>query len=167
MNYTHKDARNETADALTAVSAPIARALDAATKEIASWADMGVIDALFMMDRTCPLDPEDDIWTQTEAIIRQIIAERASKISARDDTSLDIHLHRPDPTYRADWLLVVMDGQVTVIARNFPTFESGKAAFDTMAEFIRMSGREGQFTYETPRPDGCTVSCVDGDELPF
>lgn len=125
------------------------------------------MDAGSKFNALCFVTEYGDFRDEHHRILREKLEKANAADSARGDHDLDIHLESPGwrigAHSRHNWQITVMDGHIAVASIEFPTFEEGKAAFDALCELIRIAGREGQFTYETPRPDGHTRA----DPVPF
>lgn len=108
-----------------------------------------------------------DMRDEHHRILRAKLEKANAADAARGEGDLDVHLKRPgwgiDAYNPHNWQIIVMQGHCFVMAVEFPNFEEAKPAFDTLTLFMRLAGREGQFSYETPRPDGQT----DADPVPF
>jgi len=154
----NQDTRNCLAKSLDSLIDPLGKALGDIDTKLAGMDNHQLFDALRFVREY------GDLADKPHALLLDKLEHANASASARDADKLDIHLYRPDPPYRRDCQLCVMDGHVTVLVKYFPTFDEGKAAFDTLSEFLRLAGREGQLTFESPRP---SKSFADDPDLPF
>jgi hypothetical protein len=148
------DRRREMARNLDAMTGDLQSALAAMDAEISEMEPARMFDALAFAEKF------GDVRDEHHRILLEKLRYANAAEAARGNQPLDIHLKRPDDFYRLRWHLTVMDGHVVVMDSEFASFKQGKAAFDALAEFIRIAGREGELTFEPPAQ-------TDADPVPF
>ena len=154
----NQDPRNCLAKSLDSLIDSLGKALGDIDTKLACMNDHQLYDAL------CFVREYGNLADKPHALLLEKLEYANASASAHCGAKLDIHLSRPDPACRRNWQLCMMNGRVTVLVKDFPTFDEGMAAFDTLSEFLRLARREGQFTFEAPRP---SKLFADDPDLPF
>lgn len=130
-------------------------------------AALAEMDGRQLFDTLCLVRKYGNLREAHHRILFEKLEAANAEDSARSNHPLSIYLSRPDAPYRLGWQLAALDGQVTVMCRDFATFEEGKAAGDALLEFLNLAGRMSDFEYETPRPDGVKRPADLSSDIPF
>ncbi len=156
MKNYQKDQRESIAQELDRVTFGLRAALDKIDAHIKSLDSREKFDALQFVREF------GDHRDEHCRILLEKLEKANAADSARGDHPLDVHLRAPDWSGQSGWFVHIVDGHADVASLEFATFDLAKAAFDAICAFLRIAGREGEFTYETPRP-----APADADPVPF
>lgn len=154
MTDTKKTEAPDTGRELDRLAQPLARALGNIRSTLAGWDEPAIWNALAAIDKCSPLDADDPDLCGAERILREALDWASAERIACNAPWLTIDI-RCD---RGRWNLCAWHNQGNAMQREFASFAEAKAAGDTLHAFLKLVGRDAEFSWETPpkaAPDFC------------
>lgn len=146
------DFQNNAPFTIDGLTHPLARALANIRTAIAGlddaeiWNAIARIEGGFQELRNYPADIAEADLIRADTILRDALeAENAARM-ARNAPWLAVHVRKES----GRWMLSVWHDRGEALRREFAKPDEARAAGEALWEFLKLQGRETEFTYESP-----------------